>query len=79
MTMTALELFRTNFSSPQKDALQRLRLGKIEVVELLGQARVHVVEMGDAEELAEERADPGRFLVGEDEVGAVLDDPPQGR
>ena len=66
------------FLEALEGALQRPGLRETEVLELLGQARVHVVEMRDAEELPQKSADPGRLLVRKDEVGPVRDDPPQG-
>ncbi len=70
ITMTACEFLRMNRSIRAKSRLRKARPREFEILELLGQARMHVVEVGDAGELAQEDPGEGGFLVGEDEVVA---------
>ena len=71
ITMTACEFLRMNRSIRAKSHFRKARPREFEILELLRKARMHVVEMGDAGELAQEDPGKGGFLVGEDEVVAV--------
>jgi hypothetical protein len=57
---------------PAEDSYNRREIAKIKVRELLGQARMHVIEVTDPENARQERSETSRLLVRVDEIVTLL-------